>query len=82
MGCEGAARDRPQFRGTEYHRDPVTLREALHYPEVCVCGGYRGTEYHRDPVTLREALHYPEVGRGWVGGVVATRRVLGVVLPP
>jgi hypothetical protein len=26
-------RDRPQFRGTEYIRDPVTLREVLHYPE-------------------------------------------------
>jgi hypothetical protein len=33
-GAEASECDRPQFRGTEYHRDPVTLREVLFYPEA------------------------------------------------
>lgn len=33
-GAEATEHDRPQFRGTEYHRDPVTLREVLYYPEA------------------------------------------------
>jgi len=32
--AEENERDRPQFRGSEYIRDPVTLREVLHYPSA------------------------------------------------
>ena len=32
-GFEAEEKDRPQFRGSEYVRDPVTLREVLHYPD-------------------------------------------------
>ena len=30
-GCEESEKDRPQFRGSEYYRDPVTLREVRHF---------------------------------------------------
>ena len=32
--CDEGAKDRPQFRGSEYIRDSVTLREVLHFPET------------------------------------------------